>query len=212
MSRRLRLPVVCFVVAGLVRFQLPWPGAGPPPPQPLTVELASGRKFTGLVDAKTNDQQLVLCFTRGSCHAQAADRVEPHSQGVGRGQPIGQRCCVRRRRNARRGSGVRVQKTGDRDRRARLREGEAACRARELPPTDASGHVRCPAGELGRRCRDRWIDRRYYVSDVRRRLLDCQRAAPSRVELFAPQQRVFHHAPLSGGDTLERLSAGREVD
>ena len=25
------------------------------------------------------------------------------------------------------------------------------------------------------------------------------------VELFAPQRRVFHHAPLSGGDTLERV-------
>src|SRR5262245_52596651 len=25
------------------------------------------------------------------------------------------------------------------------------------------------------------------------------------VEFFAPQRRVFHHAPLSGGDTLERV-------
>ena len=27
----------------------------------------------------------------------------------------------------------------------------------------------------------------------------------AEIELFAPQRRVFHHAPLSGGDTLERV-------
>jgi hypothetical protein len=33
------------------------------------------------------------------------------------------------------------------------------------------------------------------------------------IELFGPQRRVFHHAPLSGGDTLERIERWtRQID
>ena len=187
------------------------PAQDPAPPAPpreaklLSVTLASGRTFTGHSDAETNDERLVLRF---------------EGDGMTLKRPIGWDRIVRatvdgtpvepdRLREV--AEGMKSEGTGDRKQGTedRPREGEAPAE----PPV-ALPRVAAIAIDPRLANWDGDVEADGLLIDVLAIDSDGYAAAASgvlEVELFAPQRRVFHHAPLSGGDTLERVERWSRV-
>ncbi len=189
-------------------------------PQPLTVELASGRRFTGLVDVRTSDERLVLRFTRGGATLRRSiewDRVVGASVSK---QPIepeqwkATALAMRTEGSAAKGSGFRTEVGGQRSE-VRGQESKSSPNSDLRPPTS---DFRPPIPDS--RVTTVTFDARIanWDGDVETDGLIVELfpidadgyAVPARgtveVELFAPQMRDFSQAPLSGGDTLERLN------
>jgi len=178
-------------------------------PKPLTVELASGRKFTGLVDTQSNNQRLVLRFTRGTATLKrpiAWDRVV---KAMVDGQAI-EADRLRETALAMRVEGLesRVQETGDGNQGAGTRGQEPGPRNQE--PTMLPAPLRVTSVTFDARLAN-WdgdVETDGLILDVLPISADGY-ATPTggtvEIELFAPQKRVFQDAPKSGGDTLERV-------
>lgn len=171
-------------------------------PKLLTVELASGRKFTGHVDLKTSDQHLVLRFTRGSASLKRPIEWKRIVSAAVDGQPI---AADMLRATA---EGMKSQEPETRSQAPEIREGEAReCEAPAEPelPTKTVASVTFDARLANW---DGDVETDGLILDILPMSEDGY-LHPARgtveVELFAPQHRVFHHAPLSGGDTLERV-------
>jgi hypothetical protein len=198
-------PLVALISLAALDGRLPAQAPVPPPPgEPklLTVTLASGRTFTGHVDAATSDERLVLRFGREGVVLKrpiAWDRVA-------RASADGQEIELPRLREAAAGmrsEGERVQVSGFRVQETPDREGETPAE----PPVDAR---RIASISIDPRLAnwDADVESDGIMIDVLPLDTDGYAAAAGgivEVELFAPQRRVFHHAPLSGGDTLERV-------
>jgi hypothetical protein len=200
-AMRLPVVVVLLMVAGSTAALGQEPTAAAP--QPLTVELASGRKFTGLVDIKTNDQYLVLRFTRGGASLKRPIEWSRIVKASVEGQPIAAetlRATAEGMKSQEPGVGDRESEVENRD--GEDREGEAPAEP-ELPGTVASVTFDARLANW-----DGDVETDGLMLDVLP-LSEDGYLLPARgtveVELFAPQHRVFHHAPLSGGDTLERV-------
>jgi hypothetical protein len=169
----------------------------------LTVELTSGRRFTGHVDLKTNDQHLVLRFTRGSASLKRPIEWGRIVSAAVDGQPIAGemlRSAMEEMKSQEPEAGS--QEPGARDREPEIREGEPPAEP-ELPMTVASVTFDARLANW-----DGDVETDGLILDILP-LSEDGYLLPARgtveVELFAPQHRVFHHAPLSGGDTLERV-------
>src|SRR5687768_10410167 len=84
-------------------------------PKLLTVELASGRRFSGLVDIKTNDQHLVLRFTRGTASLKRPIEWKRIVSAAVEGQPIAAEMLRAKAEEMKtEATGDREQATGDR--------------------------------------------------------------------------------------------------
>ena len=169
-------------------------------PKLLTVELASGRKFTGHVDLKTNDQHLVLRFTRGSASLQRPIEWQRIVSAAVEGQPI---AAERLRAMA---EEMKTEGIGDRGQGTEDRGQEAGARSQAEPELPI--HVASVTFDARLANWDGDVETDGLILDILP-LSEDGYLLPARgtveVELFAPQHRVFHHAPLSGGDTLERV-------
>ncbi|MCI0360901.1 MAG: hypothetical protein L0211_20680, partial [Planctomycetaceae bacterium] len=164
----------------------------------LTVELASGRKFTGFVDATTSDERLVLRFARGDAMMK---------------RPIDWSRVVRASVD-----GVAIELGRLRETAIGMRSREPGARSRG-PGAGGQEPASVETPIIQPRVTSVSFDARLanWDSDVETDgllveiypLSDDGYIVPANgaveVELFAPQKRVFHHAPLSGGDTLERV-------
>jgi len=215
MSARLRMlfpllaAAVIAMIAGASSQAQEAPNGPPALPKPLTVELVSGRKFTGLVDGRTNVQQLVLRFTRGTATLMrpiAWDRVVKASV---EGQAI-EADRLRETALAMRieGSGFGIQRAGNRvqgtgDRGQEPGAGNKEPTALPQPPrvTSVSFDARLANWDAD-------VETDGLILDVVPISADGY-ATPTggtvEIELFAPQKRVFQDAPKSGGATLERV-------
>jgi hypothetical protein len=171
-----------------------------PTAQTLTVQLASGRKFTGLVDPRTSTQRLVLRFERPGSILR---------------RPIEWERIVAAR------AGDEMIDV------ARLREvaEEMKSKAEDKGPrTEDRGQTTDDSGQETTMDNQPWIaaiaiDPRLanwdgdvetdgLIVDVFPLDAEGYLAAASgwvEAELFAQQRRVFHHAPQSRGETLERV-------
>lgn len=168
--------------------------------QPLSVRLTSGRELTGVVDARSNDERLVL---RSSKAGATLRRTIPWSQLTG--ASIGEKPV----------EAARLKETLLATRSELALPAASATIAAEasdssLPPAAALAPPRVTAVTFDARLAN-WdgdVETDGIVVDVFP-LDEVGAAAAARgtveVELFAPQRRIFHHAPLSGGDTLERV-------
>jgi len=179
------------------------------PPKVLAVELASGRKFMGLVDAQTNDKQLVLRFTRGTATLQrpiAWDRVV---KATVNGQAI-EADKFRETALAMRveGTGFRGQGTGTRNREPGA--GNQVAEAGNQEPEEVVVPPRVTSVTFDARLAnwDADVETDGLILDVVPISADGYAISTSGtvgIELFAPQKRMFQDAPQSGGDTLERV-------
>jgi hypothetical protein len=198
------------------------PAVQPPavPPQALTVELSSGRRFTGLVDARTSDERLVLRFTRDGATLRRSiewDRVVGASVSQQQIDPGQLKATVLAMRS--KGSGTQrvpgVQGSED----SRPPTSDLRPPTPDSPTSDSpTSDPRLPTPDA--RVTSVTFDARIanWDGDVETDGLVVELfpidedgyAVPARgtveVELFAPQLRDFNHAPLSGGDTLERVN------
>ncbi len=170
-----------------------------PPPQPLSVTLTSGRVFTGYIDAATGVERLVLRFTRGGASLRrpiAWDRITAAKLEGTAIEPADLRATAERLESKGPGAGNRGAGIGG-------REGEAPAE-----PRGANPHVTSVTFDPRLANWDADVETDGLLIDVLPMDADGYLAAASgtiEVELFAPQRRVFHHAPQSGGDTLERV-------
>jgi hypothetical protein len=195
--------VLCLVF-GAVHDERAFGQAPPAPAELLTVELANGRKFTGHVDVRTNAERLVLRFEReGSILRRPIewDRIaraikgeqaielamlrelaeSMKSQAAGRESGVGSR-----------ESGVGGQESGDREQETDDRHVMVTSVAVDPRLANWDGDVETDG----------------LLLDVRSLDADGYLAAAGglvEIELFAQQRRVFHHAPQSRGETLQRV-------
>ncbi len=211
-----RLVVCIALAAAALASQVGLAQEPPQVQQPLTVELASGRNFTGLVDARSSDERLVLRFTRGGATLRRAiewDRVVGASVAGQQIEPAKVKEAALAMRTE--GSEERVQGSG-------FRVQEPGGRVQEAPTSD----FRPPTSDLPTpRVTSVTFDARIanWDADVETDgiLVDLlpldsdgymvSARGAVEVELFAPQKRDFSQAPLSGGDTLERVNRWTQV-
>ena len=166
----------------------------------LTVHLASGRKFTGQVDARTNAERLVLRFERDG-----AILRRPIEWGrIVRALAGGQEIELARLREVAEGM-----KMSDREGEApaELRNGN---REAEAPAETTVIAARVASIAMDPRLAN-WdgdVETDGLLIDVMPLDADGYVVAAGglvEIELFAQQRRVFHHAPQSRGETLERV-------
>lgn len=169
-------------------------------PEPLTVQLTSGRNLRVQVDFRSNEEQLVLRSSRAGATLR---RSIPWSEVAG--AIVGDRPVETARLKA---TLLAMRSEG-----APLAAGAAIAAessADPLSPAVVVSPPRVTAVTFDARLAN-WdgdVETDGIVVDVFP-LDQVGSMIPARgtveVELFAPQKRVFHHAPLSGGDTLERV-------
>jgi hypothetical protein len=209
MSARSRL--VAMVLLASAAFVTPvWSQEPPPaPPKLLTVELASGRKFTGVVDVRTNEQQLVLRFTRGTATLKRPIEWSRVVKATVDGEAI-EPGKLRETAMAMRveGSGFRVQGTGNSEQATGAREQEPGAGNQlpaELLPASRVTSVTFDA----RLANWDWdVETDGLILEILPISADgylTPTSGTAEIELFAPQKRSFDLVPLSGGDTLERV-------
>ena len=171
----------------------------------LTVELQGGRKFTGHVDPRTSDQNLILRFTRGTAFLTRKIEWPSVVQATVEGQPIE---AAKLREIA---EGMKLQ--------------EKVNKGQEIPNPKSQFPIPPPAEPPLPRVTAVTFDARLanWDSDVETDglVVDLYPITAAgalaaidgtvEVELFAPQLRVFHHAPLSGGQTIERVERWTSV-
>jgi hypothetical protein len=177
----------------------------------LVVNVHSGRQFRGAIDAGSSDQELVIRSTVGGVTLRRPIRWERVVSATQNGQPV---TLAELKRLA---EAARSQGTGDRGqatqpRRIELRgqpptAGELAEVAPQvaLVPLPSVASIAFDAGIAN------WdgdvetdglvVD--LFPLDAYGRLVPA--SGTVEVELFAAQRRTMHHAPKSGGDTLERV-------
>lgn len=208
-------PLVALIsLVALATLASPLPAQDPAPPAPprdeaklLSVTLASGRTFTGHVDVETNDKRLVLRFDR---------------DGMTLKRPIGWDRVVRATLD-----GTPVEPD-------RVRELAEGLKSEASKSQDSGFGVQDSGIDRGQTTEDRTSPVRVAAIAIDPRLanwdgdveadgilidvlaIDADGYAAAvggvmEVELLAPQRRVFHHAPLSGGDTLERVERWSRV-
>lgn len=170
------------------------------------LRLTSGRQFAGTIDARSNDQELVLCSSSGGFAIRRPIQWERIVSATLGGELITVAELRERARGVeavvvepREWAGERGQKTVDSD------------QQEQQSPSDVQG-VLYPVTTISFDARiANWdadvetdglvvdlfpLDGEGYLAPV---------SGAVEIELFGPQRRVFHHAPLSGGDTLERI-------
>lgn len=181
------------------------PDGAPAEPPQLRVQLASGRTFTGAVDTRTNDERLVLRFERAGIVLLRPIAWEHVVSAAAGDEPIP-------------ADRIRPAALGMRSE-AAMREsrfGEPA--ANPAPAASASlgdGPLHSPPPLVTSITFDAQIanwDRDVETDGLLVELWPLSAdgyLAPAggtvEVELFAPQRRAFHHAPRSGGATIERV-------
>jgi hypothetical protein len=171
--------------------------------QPLVVQVASGRQFRGVMDGTSTESQLVLRTSDRGVTLHRPIAWERIVSATHDGQPVGVAQLRQLADQTRQGTGDRRQETGVRlielRRPLDAVEGEAA-----LPA--ARSQVTTVAFDATVANWDGDVETDGVVLDVAPLDAGGVLAAVDgtlQVELFAPQRRVFHHAPQSGGDTLE---------
>ena len=188
--------------------------------QPLTVELSSGRRFTGLVDARTSDERLVLRFARDGATLRRAiewDRVVGDSVSKQLIEPAQLKATALAMRTE--GSGTQGVPGFQGSEVSRPPTSDFRLPTSDSPTSDSpTSDSRPPIPDS--RVTTVTFDARIanWDGDVETDGLIVELfpidedgyAVPARgtveVELFAPHMRDFNHAPLSGGDTLERVN------
>jgi hypothetical protein len=216
MSVRTRL-VAMILLASAALVTPVWSQEPPPaPPKLLTVELASGRKFTGVVDVKTNEQQLVLRFTRGTATLKrpigwsrvVKATVDGEAIEPGKLRETAMVMRVEGPGFGAHGTANRGQGTGDRSQGTGAREQEPGAGNQvpaELLPASRVTSVTFDA----RLANWDWdVETDGLILEILPISADgylTPASGTAEVELFAPQKRSFSLVPLSGGDTLERV-------
>ena len=169
----------------------------------LTLRLASGREFTGAIDHQTTDDALVLRTSSGGITVRRPIRWErivsatlgdralttEELRALAKEAPAFEPAAARRPT-----SDPLIQKT-------EVRGEETAVSPPFVPVTSVAFDARIANWdgdvETDGLVVDLFpLDGEGYLAPV---------SASVEIELFAPQRRVFHHAPMSGGDTLERV-------
>lgn len=168
----------------------------------LTLRLASGREFTGAIDVQSSDQALVLRSANGGMTVRRPIRWERIAVATidGKAATIGELRALAKEAPvihcAR--PGVR---TEDRGQRTGGRPQETVVPPPFIPVTSIAFDVRIANWDAdvetdGLVLDLMPIDAEGYLAPV---------SGMAEIELFAPQRRTFDLAPLSGGDTLERV-------
>jgi hypothetical protein len=177
----------------------------------LSVELASGRKFTGLVDGPTSDKSLALRFVRDGAVLRRTIEWESIAAASIDGEPLD---AATLKETAMR---LRSDLPG---RSGRAQPGPSAVESaphasRAAGSTSHSATSDLPVSRVTAVSFDARVGN--WDSDVETDGLvidvfplgESGEVVPAggivEVELFAPQKRVFDQAPLSSGDTLERV-------
>jgi hypothetical protein len=164
--------------------------------QLLTVQLTSGRIFTGLVDPRTNDERLVLRFERDGATLRRPIQWDRIVRALAGEQEI-ELARLREVAEAMK-SEVEGREPGIGN-----REGEAPAE-----PSVVAPHVSSIAIDPRLANWDGDVETDGLLIDVMPLDAEGYLVAASglvEVELFAQQRRVFHHAPRSRGETLERV-------
>jgi hypothetical protein len=166
----------------------------------LSVDLASGRSFTGAVDTTTSDERLVLRFMRGEASLKRPIEwsrvVRASIDGVAI-EPDRVRVTALALRSQ--SPGIRSQE-----------QGAGAAAEVQAPAKSPISQPRVTLVSFDARIAN-WdgdVETDGLLVDIYP-ISDDGFVVPTRgaveVELFAPQKRAFQDAPLSGGDTLERV-------
>jgi len=174
----------------------------------LTLRLASGREFAGAIDSQTSDQALVLRSHSGSGMTIRRpiqwDRIIGATQG-------GQTLTVEELRLRAKEIAATAPKPEDRAQRTEDRgqpaEAAAPPEAQPAPPVYLP-LVRTITFDVRIVNWDADVETDGLVVDLMPIDGDGYLTPVSgsvEVEFFAPQRRVFQHAPKSGGDTFERV-------
>ena len=168
----------------------------------LVVRVQSGRQFRGTIDAASNDEQLVLFSSAGGMSIRRPIRWERVVGGQAGERPLS--VAELKRLAAEAGPLLRGQELGIRQRETGDRvQGTGVEQEVVVLPSVASIVFDAAIANW-----DGDVETDGLVLDLLP--LDAEgRIVPANgtveVELFAAQRRTLHHAPLSGGDTLERV-------
>jgi hypothetical protein len=174
-----------------------------PAPQ-ITVQLASGRTFTAAVDSRTSDRALVLRFERPGIVLWRSIDWRQVTGAFARGEPIAAD-QVRSAALAMRSEAANLAPS--------LETRAESFPATELAPRDVEQTLPPPAitsitfdAQIANWDRD--VETDGLLVELWPLSADGHAVPASgtvEIELYAPQQRVFHHAPRSGGATIERI-------
>jgi hypothetical protein len=186
---------------------LGWSAEGAEPE--LTLKLASGREFRGAIDGGSTDEVLVLRSSRGGMTIRRPIRWEKIVAAMidGTATTVDELRAMAEEAREEVGSRRsevenRGQETGDRG------QGPEGSQAASIAFVETLPLV--PVTTIGFDARlanwDSDVETDGLVVDLFPIDAEAYLAAVDgtvEVELFAPQRRAFHHAPLSGGDTIE---------
>lgn len=175
----------------------------------LTLRLASGREFSGAIDAESNGETLVLRSTSRGMTVRRPIRWERIAAAAldGKAVTIDELRALAKEAPAEVPSDPRLptpasllERTEDREQRTEGR-GQEAVVPPFVPVTNIHFDARIANWDAdvetdGLILDLMPIDAEGYLAPV---------SGVAEIELFALQRRAFHHAPLSGGDTLERV-------
>lgn len=179
---------------------------GPAEEPSVIIKTTSGRQLSGALDARSTSEALVVRSAKGGITVRRPIRWSQVAKATLDGQPVELEALRDLAMKARgEPSGVRGQGSGVR--RIELR-GEAPA-----TETSAPALAEVPRPQVTTISFDAFIanwdadvETDGLVLDVAPLDVDgfvVPVGGTVEVELYAPQRRVFHHAPLSGGDTLE---------
>jgi hypothetical protein len=194
----IRLPAAT-ILAGILLLSVRSAPASEPE---LILRLASGRQFTGTIDPKSNDTGIVLRSTRGGMTVRrpvAWDRIVAATVD-------GRAATVEELRTLAEGVGGRG--PGDGGREAEVAELRKVENLAPVEPPLILPRMTAVSFDARIANWDADVETDGLIVDLLPMDADGYLAPVSgmvEIELFAPQRRVFHHAPLSGGDTLERV-------
>ncbi len=174
----------------------------------LVVQVQSGRQFRGVIDAGSTDQQLVIRSLSGGVTLRRPIRWERIAAATLDGQPVTPAELKRFAAEAgSRESGVRSQPTGRIELRGPLpliELAESGPQIVETPlPSVASIAFDAAIANWDGDVETDGLMVDLFPLDASGRLVPA--SGTLEVELFASQRRTMHHAPRSGGDTLERV-------
>jgi hypothetical protein len=176
----------------------------------LTLRLASGREFTGVIDAESAGETLVLRSSSRGMTIRRPIRWERIAAAAIDGKPATNdelRALAKEASATVSPDTQPRQQPGDRGQRTEDRGQRTVVAPPFVPVTTITFDARIANWDAdvetdGLILDLMPIDAEGYLAPV---------SGVAEIELFAPQRRVFHHAPLSGGDTLERVERWTQV-